>query len=118
MFTFKKGGEPCQDATRQRANADSRLKDWRAWARLHARLPLYRKRVAQTKRWLRQALQGAHGMAVSYSYGKDSTVLLHMVRSLDPTVPAVYVDQGANVPDTDAWRRDFPVDRLGMVDDI
>ncbi len=36
---------------------------------------------------------------VSYSGGKDSTVLLHLVRSLYPEVPAVYSDTGLEFPE-------------------
>lgn len=36
---------------------------------------------------------------VSYSGGKDSTVLLHLVRSLYPDVPAVYSDTGLEFPE-------------------
>ncbi len=36
---------------------------------------------------------------VSYSGGKDSTVLLHLVRSVYPEIPAVFVDTGLEFPE-------------------
>ena len=36
-------------------------------------------------------------VCVNFSGGKDSTVLLHLVRSLYPEVPAVYVDNGMDL---------------------
>lgn len=36
---------------------------------------------------------------ISFSGGKDSTVLLHMVRSIYPDVPAVFVDTGLEFPE-------------------
>lgn len=40
---------------------------------------------------------------VSFSGGKDSTVLLHQVRRIYPNVPAVFVDTGLEYPEI----RDF-----------
>jgi len=42
---------------------------------------------------------GIDGVYVSFSGGKDSTVLLHLVRQLYPSVPAVFVDTGLEYPE-------------------
>lgn len=42
---------------------------------------------------------GSDGVYVSFSGGKDSTVLLHIVRSVDPDIPAVFVDTGLEYPE-------------------
>ena len=46
---------------------------------------------------------GVDGVYVSFSGGKDSTVLLDLVRKLYPEVPAVFVDTGLEYPEI----RDF-----------
>ena len=44
---------------------------------------------------------------VSFSGGKDSTVLLHLVRSLYPEVPAVYTDTGLEFPEIREFVKTF-----------
>lgn len=48
------------------------------------------------------------GVYVSFSGGKDSTVLLDLVRSLYPDVPAVFVDTTLEYPQVKAFVRTIP----------
>ena len=45
---------------------------------------------------------------VSFSGGKDSTVLLHLVRQLYPDVPAVFIDTGLEFPEIKQFVRSTP----------
>ena len=62
-------------------------------------LPLNLK-IALTKDRIRQWVHefGEDGVYVSFSGGKDSTVLLHIVRSMYPDVKAVFCDTGLEYP--------------------
>ena len=60
-------------------------------------LPLYLK-IALTKDRIRGWLD-SYDAYVSFSGGKDSTVLLHLCREVDPSIPAVYVDTGLEYPE-------------------
>ena len=53
------------------------------------------------KEWVEEF--GEDGCYISFSGGKDSTVLLHLVRKLFPNVVAVFVDTGLEYPEI----RDF-----------
>lgn len=53
------------------------------------------------KEWIEEF--GEDGCYISFSGGKDSTVLLHLVRKLFPNVVAVFVDTGLEYPEI----RDF-----------
>ena len=63
-------------------------------------LPLSVK-VSMSQRRIREWINefGSDGVCVSFSGGKDSTVLLHIVRSVDPDVPALFVDTGLEYPE-------------------
>lgn len=50
---------------------------------------------------------GKDGVYVSFSCGKDSTVLLHLVRELYPDIPAVFVDTGLEYPEIREFVKTF-----------
>ena len=71
-------------------------------------LPLSLK-VRMTKDRIRQWIQtyGESGVYVSFSGGKDSTVLLHLVREDYPNVKAVFVDTGLEYPEIRQFVKTF-----------
>ena len=52
-------------------------------------------KIALTKQRIREWVYeyGEDGVYVSFSGGKDSTVLLHIVRELFPNIPAVFCNE-------------------------
>lgn len=71
-------------------------------------LPLDTK-VAMTKLRIREWVQeyGTEGVYVAFSGGKDSTVLLHIVRGMYPTIPAVFLDTGLEYPEIREFVKTF-----------
>lgn len=51
--------------------------------------------------------EGEDGVYVSFSGGKDSLALLHLVRSIYPNVPAVFANTGIEFPEQVKFIRKF-----------
>ena len=84
--------------------------DYTAASRLEARFVALDARAL-----LRLAIQDLYpgGIALVSSFGADSAVLLHMVSTIDPTTPIVFVDTGYLFPETLAYRDEL-VALLGL----
>ena len=52
-------------------------------------------------------------VALVSSFGAESAALLHLVASIDPSVPVLFLDTGKHFPETLAYR-DTLVARLGL----
>lgn len=72
------------------------------------RLPLEIK-VAKTKLRIQEWVDfyGVDGVYVSFSGGKDSTVLLHIVREMYPNIEAVFVNTGLEYPEIQRFVKTF-----------
>ena len=69
---------------------------------LEIKIQLTKQRIHEwVHRW------GEDGVYISFSGGKDSTVLLHIVREMYPDVPAVFVDTGLEYPEIRNFVRTF-----------
>ncbi|MFD2263855.1 phosphoadenylyl-sulfate reductase [Lacibacterium aquatile] len=60
-------------------------------------------------------LLNRENIATVSSFGTESAVLLHMVASVDPALPVLFIDTGHLFPETIAYR-DTLVARLGLTD--
>lgn len=69
---------------------------------LHLKIKLTQSRIRQ---WVNEF--GTDGVYISFSGGKDSTVLLHIVRELYPEIPAVFCDTGLEYPEIRDFVRTF-----------
>ena len=66
-------------------------------------------KVALTKQRIREwvSYYGEDGVYVSFSGGKDSTVLLHIVREMYPDIEAVFVNTGLEYPEIQRFVKTF-----------
>lgn len=77
------------------------LKQWQQYP-LSMKVALTKQRIRD---WVRE--YGTDGVYVSFSGGKDSTVLLHIVRELYPEVEGVFVDTGLEYPEIREFVKTF-----------
>jgi 3'-phosphoadenosine 5'-phosphosulfate sulfotransferase (PAPS reductase)/FAD synthetase len=78
----------------------SQLKQYQALS-LNAKVTLSKKRMQE---WLDHWEDQCY---VAFSGGKDSTVLLHLVWSINPRIPAVFVDTGLEYPEIREFVKTF-----------
>lgn len=66
-------------------------------------------KILLTKQRIREWVNefGVDGVYVSFSGGKDSTVLLYIVREMYPSIPAVFCDTGLEYPEIREFVRTF-----------
>lgn len=69
---------------------------------LELKIKLTERRIRD---WVREF--GQSGVYVSFSGGKDSTVLLHIVRNLYPDIEAVFVNTGLEYPEIQKFVKTF-----------
>ena len=63
------------------------------------------KTQARIREWI--SFFGKDNVYVSFSGGKDSTVLLDLARKIEPTIPAVFVDTGLEYPEIRQFVKTF-----------
>ena len=54
-------------------------------------------------------------VAIVSSFGAESAVLLHLISSIDPTVPVLFLDTGKHFPETITYKEELR-ERLGLKD--
>lgn len=52
---------------------------------------------SRIREWIREFVE--NGVYISFSGGKDSTVLLHIIREMYPDIEEVFVDTGLEYPE-------------------
>lgn len=70
-------------------------------------LPLHRKIQITQTRIIEWYIHFGGNVCVSFSGGKDSTVLLHIARQIYPDIPAVFSNTGLEFPEIQKFVRGF-----------
>ena len=77
-----------------------------------ARAAVFMRRLDKAQEIVRQALCEYEGWSVSFSGGKDSTVVLDLIEDIAPGLPVCWLDDGWDYPETLQFLRDTEA-RLG-----
>lgn len=84
-------------------------------ALFHTKSKAFRLRLEKSKEIISQALSRLALPYVAFSGGKDSSVLLHLVREQSPNTRAIFIDDEWNLPETiDLIQRTNNCDRVAM----
>lgn len=72
-----------------------------AWKKLHSlKTQKLEKKIIISKKIIIKALEKSKNPAVSWSGGKDSTVILHLILKYAPNIPVIFVDMDCLFPET------------------
>lgn len=61
------------------------------------------KKVELSYKIINKSINMSKSPAICWSGGKDSTVVLHLVRKLKPDIPVIYVNSGVDFPETTSF---------------
>lgn len=70
---------------------------------LHSLLPVQKQRVASAREMIETHVSSGVGGYVSWSGGKDSTALVHMIHLLHPELPVCWFHSGLEYPETEEY---------------
>lgn len=86
-----------------RNNVDpKRLSD--AWKKLHKYKDQdLKKKVLYSQEIISKGLKHSKNPTVSWSGGKDSTIILHLILKFEPDIPVLFVDTGCLFPETEQY---------------
>lgn len=86
---------------------NEQLKEMQNWD-LDRKIAVSKTRIIEFYNKFYDKTNNLSGVYVSFSGGKDSTVLLHLVRSIYPDTPAVFVDTGLEYPELREFVKTIP----------
>lgn len=73
----------------------------RTWFLAHAETAAFDRKIQQAGSIVRRWLSECGRPYIAYSAGKDSSAMLHLIRSIEPSVPAIFADDGWLLPETE-----------------
>lgn len=81
---------------------------------LYAKLKTFKHKVDKAHHWISEALKIDTRWSVSFSGGKDSTVLKHLVQRHAPDIDVVWFDDGWDYPETLEFINQTPIIKVSL----